>query len=93
MFFISEGIPCKILTNQTLLSNVEMITIESHQMKRTRLLLGVYKPPIQSDSEFAEEIIRILNHYVPSYENILLLGDLNMTTENYILIILFKFLI
>ena len=38
-------------------------------MKRKWLLLGVYKPPIQSDSEFAEEIIRILNHYVPSYEN------------------------
>ena len=36
-------------------------------MKRKRLLLGVYKPPIQSDSEFAEEISRILNHYVPSY--------------------------
>ena len=48
-----------------------MITIEFHQMKRKWLLLGVYKPPIQSDSEFAEEIIRILNHYVPSYENIL----------------------
>ena len=44
--------------------------------------MGVYKPPIQSDSEFAEEIVRILNYYVPSYENIFLLGDLNMTTEN-----------
>ena len=48
-----------------------MITIEFHQMKRKWLLLGVYKPPIQIDSEFVEEIIRILNHYVPSYENIL----------------------
>ena len=38
-------------------------------MKRKWLLLGIYKPPIQSDSEFAEEIIRILNHYVTSYEN------------------------
>ena len=46
------------------------------------LLLGVYKPSIQSDSEFAEEIVRTLNHYIPSCENILLLGDLNMTTEN-----------
>ena len=51
-------------------------------MKCKWLFLGVYKPPIQSDSEFAEEIIRTLNHYVPSYGNILLLGDLNMTTEN-----------
>ena len=82
MFYISEGISCKILTNQTVLSNVKMMTIEFHQMKRKWLLLGVYKPPNQSNSEFAEEIIRTLNHYVPSYENILLLGDLNMTREN-----------
>ena len=82
MFYISEGISCKILTNQTVLSNVKMMTIEFHQMKRKWLLLGVYKPPSQSNSEFAEEIIRTLNHYVPSYENILLLGDLNMTREN-----------
>ena len=51
-------------------------------MKRRWLLLGVYKPSIQSDSEFTEEIIKILNHYILSYENIILLGDLNMTTEN-----------
>ena len=51
-------------------------------MKRKWLLLGVYKPPVQSDSEFTEEITRTLNHFTPSYENILLLGDLNMTTEN-----------
>ena len=59
-----------------------MIAIEFHQMKRKWLLLIVYEPPIQSDSEFTEEIIRTLNHYIPSYENIFLLGDINITTEN-----------
>ena len=80
MFYISEGIPCKVLTNLTVSPNAELISIEYHQMKRKWLLLGVYKPPVESDSE---GIIRIFNHCVPSYENILLLGDhLNMTTEN-----------
>ena len=82
MFYISEGLPCKTLTNQTVSPNVEMITIEFHQMKRKWLLLIVYEPPIQSDSEFTEEIIRTLNHYIPSYENIFSLGDINITTEN-----------
>ena len=82
IFYISLVIPCKVLTNLTLSANVEMMAIEFHEMKRKWLLLGVYKPPIQSDLEFTEEIIRTLNHYIPSYENILLLGDLNMTTEN-----------
>ena len=33
MFYISEGIPCKILTNRTVSSNVEMMTLVFHQMK------------------------------------------------------------
>ena len=44
--------------------------------------MGTYKPPVRSGSEFTEEVIRTLNHYRPSYENILLLDDLNMTSEN-----------
>ena len=71
MVSFNEGINCKVLANQTLSPNAEMMDVEFHQMKRKWLLLGVYKPPIQSDSEFTEEIIRTLNHYIPSYENIL----------------------
>ena len=52
MFYFNEGIPCKVLANQTVSPNVEMMAIEFHQMKRKWLLLGVYKPPIQSDSVF-----------------------------------------
>ena len=58
------------------------MAIEFHQMKRKWLLLRVYKPPIQSDSEFIEGITRTLNHFIPSYENFILLSDLSMTTEN-----------
>ena len=59
-----------------------MMAIEFHQMKRKWLLLGVYKIPIQSDSEFTEEIIRTLRHYIPSYVNIIFLGDFNLPREN-----------
>ena len=58
-----------------------MMTIEFHQIKRKWLLLRVYKPPSQSDPEVTEEIIETLNHHIRSYENVLLLSDLNMTTE------------
>ena len=34
-----------------------MMAIEFHQIKRKWLLLGCYKPPIQSDTEFTAEII------------------------------------
>ena len=60
----NEGINCKVLANQTLSPNVEMMAVDFHQMKRKWLLLGVYKPPIQSDSEFTEEIIKTLIMYL-----------------------------
>ena len=63
----NEGINCincKVLANQTLSPNVEMMAVDFHQMKRKWLLLGVYKPPIQSDSEFTEEIIKTLIIYL-----------------------------
>ena len=44
--------------------------------------MGIHKPGIQSYLGFTEGIIRNLNHYVTSHENIILLGDFNMTTEN-----------
>ena len=93
MFYFSEGILCEVLTGITVSANVEMMAIEFCQMIRKWLLLGAYKPPIQSDSEFTEEIIGTLNHFIPSYEKILFLGDLSMTAEIYFLIILCKFLI
>ena len=62
MFYISEGIPfkkvkfksvkCKVLANLIVSPNAEMMAIEFHQMKRKWLLLGIYKPPIESVSEF-----------------------------------------
>ena len=64
MVYFNEGINCKVLANQTLSPNVEMMTVDFHQMKRKWLLLGVYKPPIQSDSEFTEEIIKTLIIYL-----------------------------
>ena len=51
---INVGKPCKVLANQTASPYVELMAIEFHQMKRKWLVLGVYKPLIQRDSEFTE---------------------------------------
>ena len=40
MFYIGEDIPCKVLTNHTILANVEMMAIEFYQMKRKLTKLG-----------------------------------------------------
>ena len=55
---------------------------EFHQLKGKWLLLGCYKPPIQSDLEFIASITKIVDFYRQKLENLFIIGDLNMTTEN-----------
>ena len=45
-------------------------------------MLGIYKPPKQDNSEFLETMNILLNDYTETYENIIILGDFNMTVEN-----------
>ena len=45
-------------------------------------MLGIYKPPKQDNSEFLEPTNVLLNDYIETYENIIILGDFNMTVEN-----------
>ena len=73
MFYLNENIPGKLLNNHTVDTSIETIVIEFHQAKRTWLLLGIYKPPGQSDLAFINAIINVLNHYSHKYENFLVI--------------------
>ena len=46
------------------------------------LLLGNYRPPSQNDLSFINELNLALNCFSPIYENFVLLGDFNLSTEN-----------
>ena len=59
-----------------------MTVFELHQSKRKWLFLGIYKPPCQNDTEFLNRINSILDHYLTTYENIILIGDFNLCVEN-----------
>ena len=47
--------------------------------KRKWLVIGIYKPPQSCGKMFIE---RLFNDLHTNYDNILLLGDFNMTTED-----------
>ena len=40
------------------------------------------KPPSQSDNEFTNRLSLIVDYYLPKYENLILIGDFNLSTEN-----------
>ena len=60
----------------------EIISLDFSISNKQWLLLGIYNPPSQSEALFVAHITFGLNTYSTSYENFLLLGDSNMTTEN-----------
>ena len=46
------------------------------------LILGNYKPPSQNDPSFISELNLVLIFFSSIYENFVLLGDFNLSTEN-----------
>ena len=42
----------------------------------------MYKPTFQNDIEFLNRINSILDHYLTTYENIILIRDFNLCVEN-----------
>ena len=55
---------------------------ESYQNKRKWLFIGVYKPSSQSDKECSNWLILVIDHYLSKNENVILIGDVNPSTEN-----------
>ena len=58
-------------------SDLELIAFELHQSKRKWLFL-----PSQNDIEFLRKISLILDYYLPTYENFVVIGDFNLPVEN-----------
>ena len=56
--------------------------VESFEVVSIWLLLGVYKSPNQNDTEFLNRIGAILDYYSQKYDNVTIIGDFNITTEN-----------
>ena len=77
-----DNIPCRPLSNRPIFSDLELMAIEIHQNKRRWLFLGIYKPPPQSDNECKNKLTLVIYHYLPNYENLILTGDFNLSTEN-----------
>ena len=82
ILYINESIPCKPLSNHSMFSDLELMAFELHQSKRKWLFLGIYKSPSQNDIEFLRIISLILDYYLPTYENFVVIGDFNLPVEN-----------
>ena len=64
------------------LSNIENICLELNLRKRKWLVISIYKPPSYSKDVLIKSQFSFLTNARKEFENIVLLGDFNMTAEN-----------
>ena len=79
--YINEDISSKQIHTK-LYEWLESIRIDMNLRKREWLVIGIYKPPQSCGKMFIERLSSQLNDLHMSYDNILLLGDFNKTTED-----------
>ena len=60
----------------------EILALELEFSETNWPIIGTYKPPSLSDITFTSEIKNILTFYWSTNDNILLVGDFNMTLDN-----------
>ena len=64
------------------LDDCKIILIEFSIKIRKWCCIGLYKPPPQNDKYFPDNLSLILNKLTCQFENIILMGDFNLTIGN-----------
>ena len=82
LLYVNENLRGKITNSYKFKENSEIVLFEFSVPNKKWLLLGNYRPPSQNDLLFINEFNLALNFFSPIYENFVLLGDFNLSTEN-----------
>ena len=69
-------------TNYPMRRDFKILALELKLSKTNWLIIGTYKPPSLSDITFTSEIKNVLTFYRSTHDNMLLMGDFNMTLDN-----------
>ena len=83
LIYVREDIACRELKDHPHTSNIEGMFLELNLKRSKWLVFGGYNPSKDNIAKFVKELGTILDHYMPKYDNFLLLGDFNSEiTEN-----------
>ena len=81
--YINESIPHKPVEKYKFPDNFEVIPFEINLRKRKWLILATYcQPTNQSKNAFCEVLNDALAFFYKLYENVIIIGDLNMTVSD-----------
>lgn len=83
VIYINGNICCRSLNSHSSFQHLELMTIQINQNKCKKFFIGVYKPPSQMDKEFTNRLCLITGLYIPQDENLIVIEDFYLSTENY----------
>ena len=82
LIYVNEKLNCRSLESCLPNAIIEILPLELRLLNSKWLILGTYKPPSQNEPTYVPEIQKLLTYYRSSYDNILLLGNFNISFSN-----------
>ena len=83
VLYVNEQVSCKKLTSYENPITSEIMVLEFPRSKRRWLILGIYKTSNQKEAEFLQILSWLVDFHNTTYENIIIIGDFNLTIENH----------
>ena len=82
LFYVNQKPNCRSLESCLPNTFIEILQLEFRFLNSKWLILGSYKPLSQNEPTYVSEFQKLLTYYRSSYDNFLLLGDLDMLFSN-----------
>ena len=83
LFYVNQDLNCKIVDTYNFPTYIEILPLELALTKRKWFILGLYETRSLRSEILILEVSKTLSFYSEKYNNMLLMGDFNMTPENH----------
>ena len=85
LVYVTKNIPSKYLRSFHLPNDIQVIPTEVNLKQRKLLVVSIYRPPDQKFAYFLSSITDLLDHYLKTYEDFILIGDFNESETSPVL--------
>ena len=82
MFYVTEQIPSKVLSLESIPMDIELILLEFTVKTRRRLCIGIYRSPSHNEKYFIDRLSEILGQLTCNYDKTMLIENFILTIDN-----------
>ena len=82
LVYVNKNVSSKYLRSFHLPNDIQAIPIEVHLKQRKLLVISICRPPDQKIAYYLSFITDLLYHYLKTYEDFIVIGDINESETN-----------